>query len=72
VLSRGAVAAEALDEGFEIAQAQNAQMLALRNVASRLDMGLPLASDQAAVMAEKIAHVSDCKARRKVMDALAI
>ncbi|WP_171177377.1 hypothetical protein [Ruegeria sp. HKCCD8929] len=72
VLTNGAAAEAALDEGFQIAQAQNAQMLALRNLSARIDLGLAIPSDQVATMAEKIGHVSDCRLRRQVANALGI
>lgn len=70
ILSDGAVAAQALDEGFEIAKRQNAQMLVLRNAASRLDMGHAISQEHRVYIAEKIGLVSDCDVRRKVLNAL--
>ncbi len=72
MLTGGVVASTSLDEGFEIAGAQNARMLSLRNVATRLDLGLPIPAHVALSMAETLGQVSDCTLRRKVMDALAV
>jgi class 3 adenylate cyclase len=72
ILSGGSVAKAALDEAFEIAQTQNAQMLVLRNIASRLDLGLSVPSDHILRLGKKIRLISDCDLRRKVSDALAL
>lgn len=71
VLSGGATARTALDEGFDVAYAQDAQMLVMRNVASRLDMDLVLPPEHAARLRGKIDTISDCALRRKVIGALA-
>jgi class 3 adenylate cyclase/predicted ATPase len=72
ILSGGIVAAQAFDEGFEVAMGQNAQTLVLRNVASRLDLGLAIAPELILRLGENIARVSDCALRRKVVHALAL
>jgi predicted ATPase len=71
ILSGGAVAVSALDEAFEVAYGQDAQMLVLRNVASRVDLGLALPSSHASRLRDKIDTISDCALRRKVSGALA-
>ncbi|MCX7559237.1 AAA family ATPase [Sulfitobacter sp. F26204] len=72
VLSSKDLAEAALDEGFEIAATQNARMLAMRNIASRLDLGMAIPADQAAQMATKIAQVDECALRKKVVHALGL
>jgi class 3 adenylate cyclase len=71
VLVTGADAARALDDGFAVAQAQAAHMLSLRNVATRLDLGLAVPPDHAAYLAEHLANISDCALKSRVADALA-
>jgi len=70
VLSKKNVAIEALDEGFEMAQSQNAQMLALRNFGTRLDLGLALPREQVLIMRDKIDLITPNALHKRVRDAL--
>ena len=70
MLSSPSKAAGALDEAFEIAFAQNAQMLVMRNIASRLDLGLDVPADHVVRVGSKIGQVYDCNLRQKVVHAL--
>lgn len=72
LLTAGAGAAGALDEGFAVAQAQAAHMLSLRNIATRLDLGLPVPPDHSAYLARHLATISDCALKTRVADALAL
>lgn len=70
LLTAGPAAQAALDEGFDIAFGQNAQMLVLRNVATRLDLGLAVPKALRDQTAERIERVTDCALRQKVWDGL--
>lgn len=72
LLTGGAAAGQALDDGFDVASAQTAHMLILRNVATRLDLGLPLSDPQDRQARASAAKVSDCAVRRRVVDGLAL
>ena len=62
----------ALSEGWEVAQAQDAQMLVLRTLATRLDLGLDLPSDVGPALAVRLPEITDSPLRRKVVDALGL
>lgn len=71
VLTGGAAAADALDEGFALAQAQGARMLCLRNMGTGLDLGQPRDPRTVQAMQEMLPHISDIPLRQRVLDALA-
>ncbi len=70
ILGGDSAAARLLDEGFDIAVRQNAQMLVLRNLATRLDAGLAIAPEHRLIVGERIGQVSDCALRTKIIHAL--
>jgi class 3 adenylate cyclase len=72
MLSDTRSASAALDEAFEIAQSQNAQMLVLRNVSSRLDLGLSVPTEHAESLRRNIGRISACHLRDKIVDALSL
>jgi class 3 adenylate cyclase len=72
VLCAAGRASDALDEAFEIAQSQNAQMLILRNISSRIDLGLPVPEDHVRRVAEKLVGISECVLKTKVRNVLAV
>lgn len=65
---RGAEAA--LDEGFEVARQQDARMLGLRNVATRIDLGLSVPTEVARAMIEDMEQITETALLKKVRDAL--
>lgn len=63
---------DVLDEGFDVARSQGAHMLSLRNVATRLDLGLAVPPEHRAYLAGAIGQVSDCELRARVVHALGL
>lgn len=61
-----------LDEGLEVAEAQAAHMLVLRNVAARIRFGEPVPARVRESVAERIALIGDCPERAPVRDALGL
>ncbi len=61
-----------LDEGLEVALAQNAHMLVLRNVAARVDLGLPVDARLRDLTGERIGLVDASPLRRQVLNALGL
>ncbi len=71
LLIGGTGAESALDEAFEMSQTQGAQMLALRNLGTRIDLGLLFPPQIADAMRTHIDAISDSALKQKVSDALA-
>ncbi len=63
-------AAANLDEGFALAIEQDAHHLALRNLATRVELGLSLPTEARMKMTERIGLISDCALKTSVADAL--
>lgn len=70
MIADGPEASRLLDEGLDVATGQNAHMLVLRNVATRLGQGMTVTGPLRDRMAERIDRISPCDERKTVMRAL--